>query len=99
MIIKISVRPHPKFKREGINAHVELDVPVVDLILGATKQVETIYGRKVNLTIPAGTPSNKKLRIAAEGFYQPNGQMKGDFFVEIKPKIPTSISQTEKLMY
>jgi DnaJ-class molecular chaperone len=35
------------------------------MILGATKPVETIYGRKVNLTIPAGTSSNKKLRILA----------------------------------
>lgn len=63
LIIKISVRPHPKFKRDGFNVYSELDVPVVDMILGATKQVETIYGRKVNLTIPAGTQGNKKLKI------------------------------------
>lgn len=39
LLIKISVRPNPKFRREGINAHTELEVPVVDMILGATKQV------------------------------------------------------------
>lgn len=65
MIIKISVRPNPKFKRDGFNVHSELDVPVVDMVLGATKQVETIYGRKVNLAIPAGTQSNRKLKIAS----------------------------------
>lgn len=65
MIIKISVRPNPKFRRDGFNVHSELDVPVVDMVLGATKQVETIYGRKVNLVIPAGTQSNRKLKIAS----------------------------------
>lgn len=81
LIIKISVRPHPKFKREGNNVHSQLQVPVIDLILGATKAVETIYGRKVNLTIPPGTQANKKMKIASEGFYQPNSQMKGDHYV------------------
>jgi DnaJ-class molecular chaperone len=33
------------------------------MILGATKQVDTISGRKTNVTIPAGTPSNKKIKI------------------------------------
>ena len=39
------------------------------------------------------------MKIASEGFYQPNSQIKGDHYVEIKPKIPTSLSNTEKLMY
>ena len=39
LIIKISVRPNPKFRREGSNVYSQLEVPVVDLVLGVTKQV------------------------------------------------------------
>lgn len=61
--------------------HTEIEVPVVDMILGVTKAVETIYGRKVNVSIPAGTQANKKIKVVGEGFYQPNSQIKGDFYV------------------
>lgn len=81
LIIQITVKPNPKFRREKNDAYTEINVPVVDMILGATKQVETIYGRKVNVTIPAGTQANKKIKVPGEGFYQPGTQTKGDFYV------------------
>lgn len=35
------------------------------MILGATKEVETIYGKKASLYIPPGTQTGKKLKIAS----------------------------------
>ena len=69
------------------------------MILGATKEVETIYGRKANLYVPPGTQANKKLKLANEGFYKPNTNIKGDHYVEIKVKIPTALSEGEKKLY
>lgn len=77
----VNVRKSPKFRREGYNAVCSIDVPVIDLILGASKQVETIYGKKTNLNIPAGTQANSKIKIPLEGFYHPNTTLKGDFYV------------------
>ena len=63
LVIKITIKPNPKFRRDKSDAHTSINIPVVDMILGATKQAETIYGRKVNVTIPAGTPANKKIKV------------------------------------
>ena len=53
----------PNFKREGYNAFSELNIPIIDLILGSEKKVDTIYGRKVTIKIPAGTQINSKIKI------------------------------------
>ena len=99
LYVRLSVGNNNSFKRTGQDAFSDLEVPVIDLILGATKEVETIYGRKANLYIPPGTQANKKLKLANEGFYKPNTNIKGDHFVEIKPKIPTALSGEEKKLY
>ena len=39
LIVKIAVRKHPMFKREGNDSHIEKEISVVDAILGADIQV------------------------------------------------------------
>jgi len=39
LIVKIAVRKHPMFRREGNDSHIEKEISVVDAILGADIQV------------------------------------------------------------
>lgn len=72
LIIQVSVKPHPNFKREGNDAVTEQDVSVVDAILGTEVLIKNIYGETKTIKIPAGTQNNDKIKLPKEGFYRLN---------------------------
>ena len=63
LIIKISVRNHPFFKREGNDSLMEKEISVVDAILGAELDVQTIYGETKKIKVPAGTQNGEKVTL------------------------------------
>lgn len=63
LIVKIGVRKHPTFKREGNDAHAEKEISVVDAILGTDIQVETIYGESKKVKISPGTQNGDKIKV------------------------------------
>ncbi len=55
-LVRITVAPHPLFRREGSDIHVELPVSLDEVVLGGAVDVPTISGR-VRLSIPPGSSS------------------------------------------
>ncbi len=92
LYIVTKVRPHPYLERKG--DHIYLDVPVsfIEAILGAKIRVPTIEGM-IQLTIPPGTQSGQKLRIAGKGVPHLRGGGRGDQFVVIKITVPKKIDE------
>ena len=45
LLIKINVKPHPKFKRVGVDIMSDKKVTVTEAVLGSTVEVETVYGK------------------------------------------------------
>lgn len=71
----------------------------MEAVLGTELTVETIYGEKKKLRVPAGSQSGDKIRLAKEGFYRLNSSEKGSQVVMLKVKVPTSLSSEEKDLY
>lgn len=88
LIIKIAVKRHPTFRREGNDSHVEKEISVVDAILGAEIPVETIYGETKKVKIAPGTQNGDKIKVMKEGFYKLNTNDKGNHVIIIRIKIP-----------
>lgn len=93
LILTVRVRPHELFRRgEGVDAgrglDVYLDVPltIAEATLGGTISVPTLAGA-VQLTIPPGTGSGKKLRLKGKGITEPGGRI-GDLFVVVQIVCP-----------
>ena len=53
------------WERKGDDLYIDLPVSIYDLVLGGDVRVPTMCG-DVTMTIPAGTQSNKLLRLSAE---------------------------------
>ncbi|HVZ67022.1 MAG TPA: J domain-containing protein [Patescibacteria group bacterium] len=92
--IVISVRPHAKFVREGLDIITEEEIDMVMATLGDVLEVETIDG-KVKLKIPEGTQPNALIRIKGHGVKNSNGRV-GDHYVRIKVMIPKKIKSKQK---
>jgi DnaJ-class molecular chaperone len=65
-LITILIAPHPLFRREGKDIHLELPVSLQEAVLGAKIDVPTPKG-KVTLSIPANSSSGTKLRLKGRG--------------------------------
>jgi molecular chaperone DnaJ len=98
IILTVRVRPHAKFKRQGSNIYSEVTLNLAQAVMGTKAKVETIDGL-VNLRIPAGVQPGKKLRLKGKGVKKMRGNGRGDHIVQIKVKIPESLSESEKEVF
>ena len=67
LIITFKVKPHPFFRREGLDVHVTVPINIAQATLGSKVRVRTVRGKRVVLTIPAGTQSGTRFRIRGQG--------------------------------
>ncbi len=87
-LIEIHVAPHPFFRREGDDIHVELPVSLAEAVLGARVPVPTITG-PVTMTIPKGSDTGTRLRLRGKGIHR-RGHAAGDQYVTLKVVIGAS---------
>ena len=66
LYIEFTVREHEFFKRSDDDIYVELPLTITEAVLGAKKEIPTLYGN-VDLTIPAGTQTGEKMRLRGAG--------------------------------
>lgn len=78
--IQIRVRPHPHFRREGIDLHLRLPVTLGELAAGANVDVPTPLG-PVTMKVPARSVPGGTLRLRGKGVTRKDQQ--GDLYVEL----------------
>ncbi|MGH2521287.1 MAG: DnaJ C-terminal domain-containing protein [Anaerolineales bacterium] len=96
LYLVVTVRPHPQFRREGDDLHVEVPVDLYTALLGGEVRVPTLNGEVV-LTIPPETQSGKTFRLSGRGMprlRQP--KEKGDLYAHTAIRIPTQLNEQER---
>ncbi|MEA3399115.1 MAG: molecular chaperone DnaJ [Patescibacteria group bacterium] len=94
LYIKINVRPHKRFKREGYNLHTDLKIKLTDALLGTKYPLETLEG-KVEIKIPEGINNGELLRVRGKGV--PHSSLRrGDIIVKILIDMPSKLSRKQK---
>ncbi len=78
VLLTIRVQPHPRFKVEGADLRVSVDIPLEDAILGGTIRVPTLTGA-VEMKMPAMTSSGRTFRLRGKGLPKKDGT-RGDLF-------------------
>ena len=95
LYVFISVREHPKFTRRDYDVHSEQAVSVTQAVLGAEVKTDTIDGLET-LRIPAGTQPNQVFRLRSKGVPFLDGSGRGDHYVHVAVRIPTSLSDEQR---
>ncbi len=94
LIIKVTVKPHPVFVRDGNNLRVTVPVTLTEAILGATIQVPTLGGEPVKLKVAPGTPNGRVLRVKGKGVEA--GKVHGDLLATVDIAVPQNLSGEAK---
>jgi DnaJ-class molecular chaperone len=85
VLIRISVKPHKFFVREGDDIHLELPITLKEAVLGARIRAPTPTGPVV-LTVPKGANTGAILRLKGKGVPRNGGR--GDQLVKLKVMLP-----------
>jgi curved DNA-binding protein len=85
-----------KYKGQDFNAELELDLKDV---YQTQKQVLTVNGSKIRLTIPAGIENGQVIKIAGKGGEGLNGGPNGDLYIKFSVKNHTKFKREGSNLY
>jgi len=95
LYLEVEFKPHSIYRIEGHDVYVDLPVTPWEAALGASIKVPTPDG-KVDMKIPAGTVSGRKMRLKERGI---PGKPPGDLYVVPQITLPPADSETAKELY
>ena len=88
LLLTIHVSPHPHFKREGDDLHLEVPITLAEAYRGEKIRIPTPDG-EVTLKVPARTQSGQVTRLRGKGVAR-KGKDAGDLYVKFVVHVPTS---------
>jgi curved DNA-binding protein len=97
LYLDISLKPHRLYRATGHDLYIDLPLSPSEAALGASLEIPTLAGA-VNLRVPAGTSSGRKLRLSGRGLPKPRGGA-GDLFAVAQIVVPSALSDRERESY
>ncbi|MFW0871170.1 MAG: molecular chaperone DnaJ [Patescibacteria group bacterium] len=97
LYILVRVVRDKRFEKIANDLKTDLEISIVEAVLGATKKVGTVDG-EVKIKIPAGTNHGAMLRVKGEGVGEKSGR-RGDLYVQISVSVPKKLSREERRLY
>ena len=96
LLLKINVAPDPRFQIEGNHLTTDLPLTPAQAALGTKADVTTLDGT-VTLTIPAGTSSGRRLRLAGKGLGPASDR--GDLLARVQITVPKTLTDSQRQLY
>ena len=97
LYLMVEILPHPTFRLEDRDLYTTVPVTPWEAALGAEVRLATLDGA-VNVKIPAGSSSGRKIRLKGKGFPAPRSSP-GDLYAEISIRVPQTLSAEEKALF
>ncbi|OHA99384.1 MAG: molecular chaperone DnaJ [Candidatus Zambryskibacteria bacterium RIFCSPHIGHO2_12_FULL_39_47] len=94
LYIKVYVKKHPLFRKEGVNLLTDMNVKLTDALLGGEEILKTLDG-DIKVKIPESVTHGETLRIKGRGIpYEKNHR--GDILIKLHITIPRKLSKEAK---
>jgi curved DNA-binding protein len=95
LLLEVSLGTHPEFRAEGRDVHATVSIAPWEAALGARVPVRTLGGA-VELTIPEGSQSGRKMRLKGRGL---PGTPPGDQIVTLAIATPPAADAADRSFY
>jgi molecular chaperone DnaJ len=95
LYVFIHVADHDFFGRRGNDVFCQIPISFVQAALGATVEVRTLAGTE-KLKITKGTQTGAAFRLKGHGIPYLRGSGKGDQYIEVVIKTPTSLNKKQE---
>lgn len=91
LYIKVHVKRHPVFKKEGVDLTTDLSLKLSSALLGEEYSLQTLDG-EIKVKIPEGVSHGEVLRVKGKGVPFEKGR-RGDLLIRLQIKLPTKLSK------
>ena len=96
LLVEVRVARHGIFQREDMNIFSTADISFAQAALGGTIRIPTVDG-DVEYEVKPGTQPNTRIRLKGKGVPSlRNRNVRGDHYVTLNLKVPTSLSNESK---
>ncbi|MBX9582011.1 MAG: J domain-containing protein [Gemmataceae bacterium] len=82
VLLKVTVAPHPYFRRDGNDLLLDVPIGLSEAVLGGKVEVPTLDGARLEVKVPPGTSGGAKLRLRGKGIAG------GDQYLVFKVVVP-----------
>jgi DnaJ-class molecular chaperone len=99
LIVRVKVRPHERFTRDGDDLSLKLTAPLTTMVLGGEIEAPTLAGTRL-LRIPPETTDGRRFRLSGQGMprFGRDGQ-RGDLYVEVHAQLPHNLSRRQRELF
>ncbi|MBE0479703.1 MAG: DnaJ domain-containing protein [Dehalococcoidia bacterium] len=99
LYLLVSISNDERFQVKGVDIQTEIQVPLVDAVLGSEVQVPSPNGKRLALKIPPETQNGRIFRLRKQGLPALSGDGRGDLLVRVQVQLPTRLSEREKGLF
>lgn len=96
LVVVTHIKSHPLYEREKADVLMTLPVTVAEAMLGTTVVVPAPDGTLVKIRVPAGTQSERVLRVKGKGAPKVKGKGTGDLRVRVLVQMPRSMTDEQR---
>ncbi|MGN0298324.1 MAG: molecular chaperone DnaJ [Lachnospiraceae bacterium] len=96
LLVQVIVGRHPIFQRQDFNIYSTVSIPFTTAALGGIIKLQTVDGEE-DYEVKPGTQTDTKVRLRNKGVPSlRNKSIRGDHFVTLVVKVPTSLNAEQK---
>ncbi len=100
LLVNIRVEGNSKFKRKEDDLYHETDIPYSLAVLGGKIKIPVFQSdgsiKKINLKVPKGSSSGKRIKLSGKGMPKLNGYKRGDLYIDLNIEVPKKINKEQK---
>jgi len=96
LYVKVNIESNMEFGVENIDLHKTIEIDCIRAMVGGTVVVAGLDGKKFDINVPAGTQPGTRFRLAEQGLYAMNQNIRGNLIVNVKISVLTNISYEQQ---
>jgi len=96
LFVVVNLKDHKVFQRDGPDLYLTQEIGFPEAALGASLEIPTLEGKKVEMSVPAGTQPGEVQRLKGLGMPHMNGHGRGDLYVRLKLVVPKRLTAEQK---
>jgi molecular chaperone DnaJ len=96
LYVKIRVKPHPRFAKDGFDLVTTLPLKLSEALLGTKKEIETLE-EKLTIDIPVGIQHGEEIPIKMKGVPAGGGR-RGALRIKVDVMMPKKLSSRQREM-
>jgi molecular chaperone DnaJ len=95
LIVRIRIKPHQFFKRDGVDIFYDAKISIIDACLGKVIEVPTLE-KNEKIKVEEGTQPNTIIKMKGKGLPQVGSRGRGDQYVRLVVQVPNRLSKQQK---